>query len=660
MTQIRWTVFIVICVGVLFYFNRQEQQRMVAARKAQAAAKQKAMLEAADKAAAEKKIADAKPAEKGNDAEKGKESKPGDMKAATDKPAPKPVEKELPERVVELGLNEDLGKYRVLANITTKGAAIRDLTLLKDPDKLLRERFKLLEDGRSYVVDLADEELRNRNWEYVEKESAPPAKLVFRTTAKDGAVDVIKRYSLPEGGYLIDMELEFRNRTDKPIEALIYNMEGPHNLPLEGEWYTQYFRRTASLVTSKSGTPYIDEQLAPSIFANGKGTVLAAVESPVKYAGVAVQYFASVVIQDDNPLDKRLFAEVLPVKTGPAPTDPPRAKSDANLSNLTVQIKSTPIRIDANASVVQKFHLFNGPKEKELLESAEYKALGLDKLIVYMGFFGLRFDSLSNGMVWLVNKLAKFTGDYGLAVILLTVVVRICIFPLSFKQAATMQRATEKMQIIQPKMQEIREKYANDSRKMQQELMELYRKHDYNPVSMFGGCLLIFLQMPIFIALYQALQGSFDLRQQPFHFTWIHDLAAPDMLFPFGFHFPGLGPYFNLLPFISLGLMMWQILSTPTPPAATPEMAEQQRMSKKMTMFMMVFVGFMFYSVPAGLCIYIITSTCWGFLERKLIKKKYPPMTGTANALAAPGASPNGSVKTDTSWKTPLDKKKKR
>ena len=655
MTQLRWSVFIVICVGVLFYFNSQEAKRIAAVKKAAAAAKLQAEKDAAKNAGAEKKPADVKAAAK----DKGKDAKQGEIKAVPDKPPLKPEAVVHPEKVLALGLDEDGGKFRMLANITTRGAVIKDLTLLKDPGKLLRERFKLLEDGQSYRVDLVDEELGLKNWEYVEKESAPPGKLVFRTTARDGAIEVVKRYSLPEGSYLIDFELEFRNCSGKPIEDVAYTMDGPINLPLEGPWYTQYFRRSASLLMPASGTPYIDEQLAPSIFANGKGTILEA--TPIKYAGVAVQYFSSVVVQDDNPMEKRLFKSVTPVKLPPAPSDDPKTRNDANHSNLTVKIESTPIKLDPDAPVIQKFHLFNGPKEKDLLESAQYKTLGLDKLIVYMGFFGLRFDTLSSWMVSLVNWLAKHTGDYGLAIILLTMIVRIVIFPLSFKQAATMQRATEKMQIIQPKMQEIREKYGNDSRKMQQELMELYRKHDYNPVSMFGGCLLIFLQMPIFVALYQALQGSFDLRQQPFHFTWIKDLSAPDMLFPFGFHMPSFGPWFNLLPFISLGLMMWQILMTPTPPAATPELAEQQRMSKKMTMFMMIFVGFMFYNVPAGLCVYIITSTAWGFLERKLIKKKYPP-TGTAAASAGlpTTTSPNGAVKSEASWKSPIEKKKKR
>jgi YidC/Oxa1 family membrane protein insertase len=650
-TQIRWTVFILICVGVLFYFNKQEAERIAAVKKA-AAVKVKAQREAAEKEETEKKKAEPKVADKG----KGEPGKQGDVKAADAKPAAKPIAPKQPELDVLLGVDEDHGKYRMLATISTKGAVVRDLVLLKDSAGLLRQRFQLLLDGRSYRMDLGDEDLGNQNWEYLKAESQPPSKLVFRTTAKDGAVEIKKTFTLPEGSYLLGFELEFRNLTDKPIEGLTYTLDGPQNLPLEGEWYTQYFRRAASLLAPESGSPYLDEQLAPSVAGPGQGHPLQA--TAVKYSGVAVQYFASAIVQEDNPLERRLFQSVTPVKLPPAPGTPKEYLSDPNHSNIGVKCDSTPIKIDPKSSVVQKFHLFNGPKEKDLLESAEYKVHGLDKLIVYMGFFGMRFDSMSNGMVWLVNKLAKFTGDYGLAIILLTLIVRIVIFPLSFKQAATMQRATEKMQIIQPKMQEIREKYSNDARKMNQELMELYRKYEYNPASMFGGCLLVFLQMPIFVALYQALQGSFDLRQQPMHFTWIRDLSAPDMLFAFGFKAPWVGPYFNLLPLISLALMMAQMIFAPTPPATTPEMAEQQKLSKRMMMVMMVFIGFMFYNVPAGLCMYIITSTCWGFLERRFIKKSHPPAGTTPVAATSTGS--NGSVRKEISWKTPLDKKKKR
>ena len=124
------------------------------------------------------------------------------------------------------------------------------------------------------------------------------------------------------------------------------------------------------------------------------------------------------------------------------------------------------------------------------------------------------------------------------------------------------------------------------------------------------GCvmpfMLIFLQMPIFVGLYQALQGSFDLRQSEFMYglTWIHDLAAPDQLIGFGVNLWVLGPYFNLLPILSIALMVWQ-MKVHTPPTTNPE----QLATQKMMIYMMVIMGFMFYWVPAGLCIYILTSS---------------------------------------------------
>jgi YidC/Oxa1 family membrane protein insertase len=220
-------------------------------------------------------------------------------------------------------------------------------------------------------------------------------------------------------------------------------------------------------------------------------------------------------------------------------------------------------------------------------------------------------------------------------------------FPLTFKQTQSMQR----MQALQPKMQEIREKYGNDKEKQQHALMELYRKEKVNP---FAGCLPMLFQFPIFIGLWQALSNSFSLRQSSFlwDFTWIKDLAAPDQLFKFPMEMPFLGPFFNLLPIIAVAQMILQMRYL-SPPATTPE----QEMQKKVMSFMMVFMGFMFYKVPAGLCVYIITSGAWSLAERKLLPKPSTP-PGTAAVATTPAKDP-GSSGNGASWISPVKPKKK-
>ena len=140
--------------------------------------------------------------------------------------------------------------------------------------------------------------------------------------------------------------------------------------------------------------------------------------------------------------------------------------------------------------------------------------------------------------------------------------------------------------------------------------MALYRKEGVNPL---GGCLPMFVQLPIFIGLYQGLLYAFELRQQGF--LWISDLARPDMLFSFGFDIPWLGRHFNVLPLLTVGLMVYQQVTSQRP-TGDP----QQDQQRKIMTFMMVFIGFLFYWVASGLCLYFISSSLIHLLEQKLIK----------------------------------------
>jgi YidC/Oxa1 family membrane protein insertase len=226
-------------------------------------------------------------------------------------------------------------------------------------------------------------------------------------------------------------------------------------------------------------------------------------------------------------------------------------------------------------------------------------------------------------LYWLVGQWVPFGWGWGLCIILLTVMVRLSMFPVSRKQTLM----GIKMQEMAPELKKLQEKYKDDRQTLGIETMALYRKHGVNP---FGSCWLILLQMPIFIGLYICLQESIFFRLSPF--LWIQSLSAPDMLFwwqtPW---FPWisepqyygaiyyLGPYFNLLPVIATVLMIMQ-QKLMAPPATSPEQEAQMKMMK----YMMIFMGLMFYKVAAGLCIYFIATSLWGFAERKLLPKKKP------------------------------------
>ncbi|MCH7990433.1 MAG: membrane protein insertase YidC, partial [Planctomycetes bacterium] len=152
--------------------------------------------------------------------------------------------------------------------------------------------------------------------------------------------------------------------------------------------------------------------------------------------------------------------------------------------------------------------------------------------------------------------------------------------------------------------------------------MELFSTHNYNPLA---GCLPLFLQLPIFFGLFQALRSAIDLRLAPF--LWFDNLAAPDALFNFGFDIPFLGESFNLLPILTTCLFIVQQKLFMPPPTD-----DQQAMQQKMMSYFSIFIGFMFYHMPSGLCVYFIASSLWGIGERKLLEylKKDAPLTETA------------------------------
>jgi YidC/Oxa1 family membrane protein insertase len=191
-------------------------------------------------------------------------------------------------------------------------------------------------------------------------------------------------------------------------------------------------------------------------------------------------------------------------------------------------------------------------------------------------------------------------------------------FPISYKQTRNMA----KIQALKPEMDRINEKYKTDMQKKSQATQELYRKHSINPL---GGCLPLFLQMPIFIGLYRSLMVDIELRQSALFgpaIRWCSNLAAPDMLLNWSSFMPTffvqgpLGPYLNIFPIITVAIMLvTQKMSMP------PPSNEQAAMQQKMMKYMMIFFGLMFYKVAAGLCLYLIVSSLWGIAERKLLPK---------------------------------------
>ncbi len=327
----------------------------------------------------------------------------------------------------------------------------------------------------------------------------------------------------------------------------------------------------------------------------------------IKYVAVDTQYFVSALIPTGNP-EGTVFSRAEAFPVGPTPE-----KRRIRTTNVSFRLSSPVVPIEPGGEFTQSFLLYAGPKNPPLLEP-----YGLEEA-VYYGWFGAVSRPLSS----VLHFFYSIVGNYGLAIVMLTVLVRGCMFPLSRKAA----KNAAMMQELAPEMKAIAEKYKNDMEKRAKAQQELFRRHNYNPL---GGCWLMFLQLPVFIGLYRSLSVDIELRQAALipGLNWCSNLAGPDQLFYWGdmalFGLTAktglLGPYFNILPLFTIVLFLaHQKLFTP------PATDEQTRMQLQMMKFMTLFIGIMFFKVASGLCLYFIASSLWGIAERKLLPKATPP-----------------------------------
>ncbi|NUM56935.1 MAG: membrane protein insertase YidC [Candidatus Hydrogenedentes bacterium] len=256
--------------------------------------------------------------------------------------------------------------------------------------------------------------------------------------------------------------------------------------------------------------------------------------------------------------------------------------------------------VASGATLTNSFDIYIGPSHLPQLKLA-WATLDTSLKFFEWDFF----DWFAKLLLQMLNWFYSVIPNYGIAIILLTVVVRLVMFPLTLKQMRSMKR----MSLLAPEMEKIKEQYANDQQEMQKKMMELYKEYGMNPVS---GCLPMFAQLPIFIALYRMLWSAYELRGASFFF-WIKDLSEPDRLL----HIPALAnlPWVfyhlqnvNVLPVLSALAMLASVKLTPM---STPMNPQQKTIMTIMPVFFSVFC----YPLASGLNLYILTSTLLGIAQ---------------------------------------------
>ncbi|MTH97052.1 membrane protein insertase YidC [Roseibium sp. RKSG952] len=297
--------------------------------------------------------------------------------------------------------------------------------------------------------------------------------------------------------------------------------------------------------------------------------------------------------------DKYWAATLIPK---PGTTFQPGYTYSANTQNFQADYLGTATAVPAGGKADTSNYLFAGAKVTSLLDHYE-KSLGIERfeLLIDWGWFYF----LTKPMFYVLDWLYHLVGNFGVAILLVTVLIKAIFFPLANKSYVSMS----KMKLVQPQMQEIRERHKDDRQKQQQALMELYKKEKINPLA---GCLPILIQIPVFFSLYKVLFVTIEMRHAPF-FGWIQDLSAPDPTTVFNLFglIPWDPPQFLMLgawPLIMGITMFIQMKMNPAPPDPTQQM---------IFTWMPVVFTFMLASFPAGLVIY------WAWNNTLSISQQY-------------------------------------
>jgi YidC/Oxa1 family membrane protein insertase len=390
-----------------------------------------------------------------------------------------------------------------------------------------------------------------------EIERADAHEVVF--SFERAGVRVRKVYSFEPDSYAFSLRIVVENGSDAAIGPR-YAVTWPASVQPGNDFTEQSF----AVLHEGSMTREPLAGFGKSGFFGGSPTTEAVFRREVDWAGIVTTYFVAAVIPEDPVQASGQFVATEPGRAG------------------VVQVFFDPVMLPPGQNAERIFRVYAGPKEAERLEAV---GAGLIRSID-LGWNWLAPVVL--GFAWLLHAIYSVIPNYGLAIILLTIMVRAVTTPLTMKQ----MRSMERMRALQPKLTELKEKHPDDRQKQSEEMMQLYRREGVNPL---GGCLPMILQLPVFIGLFYALRSSIDLRQAPF-VGWINDLSSPDALF----EIPGVGIPLRVLPLIMGATMVLQQKITPT--QVDPAQA------KMMMTVMPVMMTVLFYQFPSGLVLYWMVS----------------------------------------------------
>jgi len=366
-------------------------------------------------------------------------------------------------------------------------------------------------------------------------------RLVVRLESLDAeGFKVVKRFTFHRNSYAIDVAFEITNATEEPQSPFAYfQVIRDRSLPVGDSWLIPTYTGVALYTDAEKYKKISFDDIEGN---KAKFTP----QADNGWIGMVQHYFVTAFIPPPT-VNREFFVKSL--------------SGGLFAAGVIVPVAQTP----PGGSTVVEAKLYSGPQEQDKIGEL---APGLDLTVDY-GMFTI----FASPLFWVLKWFYALVNNWGVAIILLTIVIKLAFFPLS----AASYRSMAKMRVVAPKLQRIKEMYPDDRQKLQQSMMELYKTEKINPL---GGCLPIVVQIPVFIALYWVLLGSVELRHAPF-FGWITDLSAPD-------------PFF-VLPVLMALSMVLQMRLSPVPP---------DPMQAKIMKIMPIVFGAFFFFFPAGLVLY--------------------------------------------------------
>ncbi|NQV32017.1 MAG: membrane protein insertase YidC [Phycisphaeraceae bacterium] len=562
---------------------------------------------------------------------------------------------------VQLGSTDKDSGYKYQLDLTSTGAALKTASFSEWDNRARTDAqpLSILQpaaagNGRQ-VMSLASQALLLYNydqklsldklaWKLTEFSAKPDSVQTaqFEATIVAGqtkpALLIRKTYTVQPNTYLFDVKVEIVNQTSD-TQKVAMNLTGPVGLEKEG--FRQDMRNTVALYKKADGE---FSKVAPKSLYKADATArkLEAENSEASLLWVAAinKYFAAIVVPqpDSETQGTRWLAGHSGVYFNPDDVKKPNGDETIGLNLSTTTVSLAP-----NGQHTYNFQIYLGPKDKNLFDDTPmYKNLGFVHTISFMGCCCPRqvIYPMAFGILWTMKAMYGIIGNYGLVIIILVLVMRLILHPVTKKSQISMH----KMSKLAPRSEEIKKKYATNKAEMNRQMMLLYKEQGASPIM---GFLPMMIQMPVWISLWSAINASVDLRGKGLLPFWITDLSVPDALIPFTpFTLPLFGTIdsFNLLPVLmGVAFYLQQKLMPSQANAANPQMAQQQKM---MAIMMPIMFPLMLYKVPSGVNLYIMTSTALGVWEQTIIRKHIKEKEALENkGLVSVTSKTGGKVK---------------